>query len=56
MPREPHICGSKGGRSTTDEKRKRDISIQQIFILSAVDRVGTILAELICKCRIMMQL
>lgn len=51
MPREPHKRGVKGSRSSADEKRKRGISQEQVCVLCAIDRVGNILTELICKGR-----
>ena len=52
MPREPHMRGPKGSRSNKDEKRKSGISSQQVCVLCAIDRVGNIITELICKGRI----
>lgn len=51
MPREPHKRGVKGSRSSKDEKRKRGISKEQVCVLCAIDRVGNIITELICKGR-----
>ena len=51
MPREHHMRGPKGSRSNTDKKRKRCILNQQVCVLCAVDRVGNIVTELICKGR-----
>ena len=51
MPREPHKRGVKGSKSSKDEKRKRGVSKEQVCVLCAIDRVGNIMTELICKGR-----
>ena len=51
MPREAHMRGVKGSKSNKTEKRKRGISNEQVCVLCAMDRVGNIVTELICKGR-----
>lgn len=52
MPRKAHKRGVKGSKSNKDEKRKRGISKEQVCVLCAIDRVGNIITELICKGRL----
>jgi transposase-like protein len=49
MPRKPNKRG--GVRSNKVEKRKRGISNDQVCVLTALDRTGNIIIELICKGR-----
>lgn len=51
MPRKAHKRGAKGSHSSDDEKRKRGISNQQVCVMCAMDRMGNIVAEPICKGR-----
>lgn len=55
MPRKAHKRGAKGSHSSDDEKRKRGISNQQVCVMCAMDRMGNIVAEPICKGRINIQ-
>lgn len=51
MPRKARKRGSKGSKSSKGQKRKRGISNEQVCVLCAMDRVGNIMTELICKGR-----
>lgn len=51
MPRESRKRGAKGSKSSKGQKRKRGISNEQVCVLCAMDRVGNIMTELICKGR-----
>ncbi|URZ03353.1 hypothetical protein CLAUR_033990 [Clostridium felsineum] len=51
MPRNSHMRGVKGSKSNKTEKRKRGISKEQVCVLCAMDRVGDIVTELLCKGR-----
>lgn len=51
MPRKARMRGAKGSKSSKTEKRKRGISKEQVCVLCAMDRVGNIVTELICKGR-----
>jgi transposase-like protein len=51
MPRKSHMRGVKGSKSSKTEKRKRGISKEQVCVLCAMDRVGNIVTELLCKGR-----
>ena len=51
MPRKPRKRGSKGSQNSKGSKRKRGISNEQVCVLCAMDRVGNIMTELLCKGR-----
>ncbi len=51
MPRNAHKSGVKGSQRNKTEKRKRGISKEQVCILCAIDRVGNVVTELLCKGR-----
>ncbi|MFT9497819.1 IS1595 family transposase [Anaerosolibacter sp.] len=52
MPRKSRKRGANGSKSSNGQKRKRGISNEQVCVLCAMDRVGNIMTELICKGRI----
>jgi len=49
MPGKAHKRGIKGSFSSKDEKRKRDLSKEQICVVCAMDRAGNLIAELVCN-------
>jgi len=51
MLREAHKSGVKCSKRSKTEKRKRGISNEQVCVLCAIDRVGNVVTELLCKGR-----